>query len=260
VFRKNWCQRKLQTFAIDVAIQGRAESAVQCVAGCGKSVRRVRSFFLAILRRSLTCSAVTDMLAAALNICTQEELMESSQGSTAPSAAPADRDLAEKRKVIKNKILAVGRMAHFFSLLRCVMLRLLVGYRLTVLTIRSEESERGSKFKSTSGSSRLAYSTLTLGAEGIKNAIKTFDDACAPFYLFYVYCTVQTESEFCRRKSDIENERLPPVDERQPASASSSIPTNLSPSVNIAPRANPVTVVPTVMSTFKRPRDGKLHR
>jgi hypothetical protein len=47
--------------------------------------------------------------------------MESSQGSNAPSAAPADRDLAERRKVIKNKILAVGRMAHFFSLLRCVL-------------------------------------------------------------------------------------------------------------------------------------------
>jgi hypothetical protein len=47
--------------------------------------------------------------------------MESSGGSTAPSAAPADRDLAERRKVIKNKILAVGRMAHFFSLLRYVL-------------------------------------------------------------------------------------------------------------------------------------------
>ncbi|KAN0128199.1 Metallo-dependent phosphatase [Lactarius tabidus] len=163
---------------------------------------------------------ITDMLAAVLNICTQEELMESSQGSNAPSAAPADRDLAERRKVIKNKILAVGRMAHFFSLLR-------------------EESERVSELKSISGSSRLPYGTLALGAEGIKNAIKTFDDA---------------------RKSDIENERLPPVDERQPASASSNIPTNPSPSVNIAPRANPVTVVPTVMSTFKRPRDGKAQR
>jgi serine/threonine-protein phosphatase 2B catalytic subunit len=65
----------------------------------------------------------------------------------------------------------------------------LVGYRLTVLTICSEESERVSKLKSISGSSRLPYGTLTLGAEGIKNAIKTFDDACAPFYLFYVYCT-----------------------------------------------------------------------
>jgi hypothetical protein len=64
--------------------------------------------------------AVTDMLAAVLNICTQEELKEGSGGSAAASTAPADRDLAERRKVIKNKILAVGRMAHIFSLLRCV--------------------------------------------------------------------------------------------------------------------------------------------
>ena len=61
------------------------------------------------------------MLAAVLNICTQEELMEGRPGGSARvSAAPVDRDLAERRKVIKNKILAVGRMSHFFSLLRCV--------------------------------------------------------------------------------------------------------------------------------------------
>ena len=42
----------------------------------------------------------------------------------------------------------------------------------------SEESERVSELKSISGSSRLPYGTLALGAEGIKNAIKSFDDAC----------------------------------------------------------------------------------
>ena len=51
--------------------------------------------------------------------------MESSGGSASASTAPVDRDIAERRKVIKNKILAVGRMAHFFSLLRCVPLHLL---------------------------------------------------------------------------------------------------------------------------------------
>ena len=45
----------------------------------------------------------------------------------------------------------------------------------------SEESERVSELKSISGSSRLPYGTLALGAEGIKNAIKTFDDACVSF-------------------------------------------------------------------------------
>ena len=41
-----------------------------------------------------------------------------------------------------------------------------------------------SELKSISGSSRLPYGTLALGAEGIKNAIKTFDDACVPFFKF----------------------------------------------------------------------------
>ena len=40
----------------------------------------------------------------------------------------------------------------------------------------SEEFERVSELKSISGSSR--HGTLALGAEGIKNAIKSFDDAC----------------------------------------------------------------------------------
>jgi hypothetical protein len=44
--------------------------------------------------------------------------------------------------------------------------------------LNSEESERVSELKSISGSSRLPYGTLALGAEGIKNAIKSFDDAC----------------------------------------------------------------------------------
>ena len=41
-------------------------------------------------------------------------------GSAGASAAAVDRDLAERRKVIKNKILAGGRMSHLSLLLRCV--------------------------------------------------------------------------------------------------------------------------------------------
>ncbi|KAF8257821.1 Metallo-dependent phosphatase-like protein [Lactarius quietus] len=73
------------------------------------------------------------VLAAVLNICTQEELMESSEGSTA------------------NKILVV--VAQFFSL-------------------RREESERVSQLKNISGSSRLPYGTLALGAEGIHQDLR----------------------------------------------------------------------------------------
>lgn len=116
---------------------------------------------------------ITDMLVAVLNTCTKEELEESSdEETTSEVSTPAKtaEDSAERRKVIRNKILAVGRMSRVFSLLR-------------------EESERVSELKSISGSSKLPYGTLASGAEGIKDAINTFDDA---------------------RKSDIENERLPP--------------------------------------------------
>ncbi|KAF7796159.1 hypothetical protein EIP86_007333 [Pleurotus ostreatoroseus] len=112
---------------------------------------------------------ITDMLLAMLNCCTKEELQESSDEEALVSPAPSE-DSQERRKIIKNKILAVGRMSRVFALLR-------------------EESEKVSELKSMSGSAKLPYGTLALGAEGIKDAINGFEEA---------------------RKSDIENERLPP--------------------------------------------------
>ena len=64
-------------------------------------------------------TTVTDMLTAVLNICTQEELNESADESS-QSTVTIDGEKAERRKVIKNKILAVGRISHMFSVLRCV--------------------------------------------------------------------------------------------------------------------------------------------
>ena len=57
------------------------------------------------------------MLLAMLNCCTKEELEESSDEETLISPTQSD-DPSERRKVIKNKILAVGRMARVFALLR----------------------------------------------------------------------------------------------------------------------------------------------
>ncbi|KAG9311859.1 Metallo-dependent phosphatase-like protein [Chiua virens] len=111
---------------------------------------------------------ITDMLVAVLNTCSKEELEESEEEILPPPSHPEDS--VERRKVIKNKILAVGRMARVFALLR-------------------EESEKVGELKSINGSGKLPYGTLALGTEGIKDAISGFDDA---------------------RKSDIENERLPP--------------------------------------------------
>jgi serine/threonine-protein phosphatase 2B catalytic subunit len=59
---------------------------------------------------------VTDMLVAVLNTCTKEELKESDDALISPSSSPEES--AERRKIIKNKILAVGRMARVFALLR----------------------------------------------------------------------------------------------------------------------------------------------
>ncbi|KAH7098079.1 Metallo-dependent phosphatase [Auriculariales sp. MPI-PUGE-AT-0066] len=113
---------------------------------------------------------ITDMLIAVLNCCSAEELEESDEIeiNDGPKSPTSPQD--ERKQVIRNKILAVGRMARVFALLR-------------------EESERVSELKTASGSARLPPGALALGAEGIKDAIGTFEDA---------------------RKSDIENERLPP--------------------------------------------------
>ena len=59
------------------------------------------------------------MLLAMLGVCTKEELEESSEDEALTSPSSAD-DSQERRKVIKNKILAVGRMSRVFALLRCV--------------------------------------------------------------------------------------------------------------------------------------------
>lgn len=148
---------------------------------------------------------ITDMLGAVLNTCTKEELEEVDHDLAIMSPTTAAAESAERRKIIKNKIMAVGRMARVFALLR-------------------EESEKVSELKSVSGSSKLPYGTLASGAEGIKEAISSFDDA---------------------RKSDIENERLPPElfdadSEEGKAILSSSLPTTPSePDITPAPSAIP---------------------
>ncbi|CAL3973325.1 unnamed protein product [Diplocarpon coronariae] len=123
---------------------------------------------------------ITDMLIAILSICPEDELKEDatpssiSPGSVSPPVNDQlDPDSIEyKRRAIKNKILAIGRLSRVFQVLR-------------------EESERVTELKTASGG-RLPAGTLMLGAEGIKNAISSFEDA---------------------RKVDLQNERLPPSHE-----------------------------------------------
>lgn len=119
---------------------------------------------------------MTDMLIAILSTCSEEELREESLSSPSPSVTsppitePEDPNSLEyRRRALKNKVLAIGRMSRVFQVLR-------------------EESEKVTELKTVSGG-RLPAGTLMLGGEGIKDAIKTFEDA---------------------RKVDLQNERLPP--------------------------------------------------
>lgn len=108
---------------------------------------------------------ITDMLLAILSTSSEDELKEdqtpssASPGPTSPPLnTPMDPESIEyKRRAIKNKILAIGRLSRVFQVLR-------------------EESERVTELKTASGG-RLPAGTLMLGAEGIKNAISNFEDA-----------------------------------------------------------------------------------
>jgi len=113
---------------------------------------------------------ITDMLIAILNTCSKEELEEETPLSSGPASPPLpiekvntsttgmDPESIEfKRRAIKNKILAIGRLSRVFQVLR-------------------EESERVTELKTASGG-RLPAGTLMLGAEGIKAAINNFEDA-----------------------------------------------------------------------------------
>jgi serine/threonine-protein phosphatase 2B catalytic subunit len=119
------------------------------------------------------------MLIAILNTCSKEELEEetplspSAEPTSPPPGPETDPNSPEaKRRAIKNKILAIGRLSRVFQVLR-------------------EESERVTELKTATGG-RLPAGTLMLGAEGIKEAINSFEEA---------------------RKVDLQNERLPPSHE-----------------------------------------------
>lgn len=100
---------------------------------------------------------ITDMLIAILNTCSREELEVSPQPAPPPASSPEQQMSDEKRRAIKNKILAIGRLSRVFQVLR-------------------EESERVTELKTAAGG-RLPAGTLMLGAEGIKQAIHNFEDA-----------------------------------------------------------------------------------
>ncbi|CEP09740.1 hypothetical protein [Parasitella parasitica] len=119
---------------------------------------------------------ITSMLLALLNICSQEELTATPEQKAVESPVvlvPDNADMTpeQRRQIIRNKIMAIGKISRTFSVLR-------------------ENSELVMELKNLSGDGKLPTGTLGLGSEGIRKAITTFEEA---------------------RRSDIENERLPPA-------------------------------------------------
>ncbi|KAF8983203.1 3',5'-cyclic-nucleotide phosphodiesterase (PDEase) (3':5'-CNP) [Entomortierella lignicola] len=163
----------------------------------------------------MVIAVFTDMLLAILNTCSKEELAEddmilnitdvSNSGAmdidTVPISpgsnhsdlsttivgsdvavdsemADVSRELTEKeisRRRIRQKMLAIGRLSRVFAVLR-------------------NEAEAVSELKDLMGTTKLPYGSLALGAEGLKKQIHTFEDA---------------------KRSDMENERLPPTKEQK---------------------------------------------
>ncbi|KAJ1981100.1 calcium-dependent serine/threonine protein phosphatase calcineurin, catalytic subunit Ppb1 [Dimargaris xerosporica] len=128
---------------------------------------------------------ITEMLLAILNICSKEELdTAEQQGAMVAGGGPLSltlgggaldssslSEIEARRNVIKNKIRAVGKIARVFSVLRA-------------------ESESINELKGLLGTEKLPVGSLSSGAEGIKHAITSFEDA---------------------RRLDFCNEHIPPI-------------------------------------------------
>jgi serine/threonine-protein phosphatase 2B catalytic subunit len=91
------------------------------------------------------------MLIAVLNVCSKEELADEEKNMIEDKTTLNPIEDAEQRRiVIRNKIMAVGKMSRVFSVLR-------------------ENSERVTELKSLSPTGKLPLGTLALGVEGLKS-------------------------------------------------------------------------------------------
>ncbi|AOA69021.1 Calcineurin A [Komagataella phaffii GS115] len=137
---------------------------------------------------------MVDMLVSILNVCSQKELDEETPLAKVPASALENvdklikqkkanaskttqesqidpMDLEAKKVVLRNKILAIGRVSRMYQVLR-------------------QESENVQKLKSLSVDGQLPPGSLLNGPEGIRQKIHSFDEA---------------------RKMDLKNEALPPL-------------------------------------------------
>lgn len=144
------------------------------------------------------------MLLAILNICSKEELLSDDEDTPMPnreiksikSKAELSEEAEQRKMIIRNKILAIGKISRVYSVLR-------------------ENSESITELKSLSPSGKLPLGTLALGAEGIKTGnIMYFIN----FKDVKHFCSLLAITSFEEaKKADIENERLPPSGEERDA-------------------------------------------
>ena len=100
------------------------------------------------------------MLLALLNICSQEELAATPEQKAMESpvvVVPENADMTpeQRRQIIRNKIMAIGKMSRTFSVLR-------------------ENSELVMELKNLSGDGKLPTGTLGLGSDGIRKGRQNF--------------------------------------------------------------------------------------
>ena len=71
-------------------------------------------------------SKITDMLLAVLAVCSEEELESNGpeDDDDAKTVVSTTSEIEQRRREIKNKILAIGKMQHIFQLLRYDILAL----------------------------------------------------------------------------------------------------------------------------------------
>ena len=180
--------------------------------------------------------SVTDMLAAVLNTCTKEELEEIDEETVLVSpVSVTPEESVERRRIIKNKIMAVGRMARVFALLRSVNPS--SREPLTICYVIGRNQKRSQSLRAYRDPTsflmvRLHREQRELGKPLMASMMR---ECSLP-----VQDVSHLMTHLPSRKSDIENERLPPdlfdADSEEGKAMMSSLPTT--------PSENPETVPP----------------
>jgi serine/threonine-protein phosphatase 2B catalytic subunit len=216
------------------------------------------------------CFAVNDMLIAILNCCTKEELDEVDEEELHGNEAtitPVDEEEAELdehgQKVIKDKIMLVGKMSRVFALLRYVYQRFSMSLPyaqcvpLFVLQRRNRACRRIADIQRQLCSSRRCIGIGQRGRQRSYSWILRCVSGLRALCFWDGHDLLTCKSPRYRRKADITNERLPPelidADEEAPASPLRSNPST--PSMEGSPMlaGSPTETPPVLTNPFALP-------